>query len=51
MSQILIINLGSTSSKVAVFNNKVCVAEELLQHDISITQLSLLEQETYRVKS
>jgi len=51
MSQILIINLGSASSKVAVFNNKVCVAEELLQHDISITQLSLLEQETYRVKS
>ncbi|KOR13590.1 butyrate kinase [Staphylococcus carnosus] len=51
MAQILVINLGSTSSKIAVFNNQICIAEELLQHDISITQLSLLEQESYRVKS
>lgn len=51
MTQILVINLGSTSSKVAIYNNQQCVAEASLQHDIQITQLSLLQQENHRVQA
>lgn len=51
MTQVLVINLGSTSSKVAIYNQQHCIAEALLQHDIQITQLSLLQQEAHRVQA
>ncbi|MCD8915058.1 butyrate kinase [Staphylococcus simulans] len=51
MTNILVINLGSTSSKIAFFKNKQCAAIETIQHDITITQKPLLEQEPYRIEA
>lgn len=51
MVKILVINLGSTSSKIAIFENKICKCEAVIQHDLAITQLPLLDQESHRIQA
>lgn len=49
MTNILVINLGSTTSKVGFFQNETCVSIETIQHDLNISQKPLLEQQSYRI--
>lgn len=51
MVNILVINLGSTSSKIAIFENKICKNEQVIQHEIEVTQLPLLDQESHRIQA
>lgn len=44
MSQILVLNLGSTSSKVAVYEAHQCMWHDTIRHDIQLTSESLCKQ-------
>lgn len=50
MKQILVINLGSTSTKVAYYENETCVAKETIDHPASELRKfnDFWEQDTYR---
>ncbi|MGP5093745.1 butyrate kinase [Staphylococcus equorum] len=48
MSQILVLNLGSTSSKVAIYTDAYCNYNETIRHDFEITSLNLIEQIKHR---
>ncbi|MGV3041501.1 butyrate kinase [Staphylococcus rostri] len=48
MTRILVLNLGSTSSKIAVYEHMQCVFEHNLMHDMSLTSQSLSEQAPLR---
>ncbi|QLK86100.1 butyrate kinase [Staphylococcus sp. 17KM0847] len=48
MTNILILNLGSTSSKIAVYHDLTCVFQTNLVHDQTVTAQSLLEQQMIR---
>lgn len=48
MTKILVLNLGSTSSKIAVYHDNVCTFEVNLMHDMSLTAQSLSEQAPLR---
>ena len=49
--KILVLNLGSTSTKVAYFENTEEVSNETLRHSTSQVRLPLLEQIPFRLKS
>lgn len=51
MKKILVLNLGSTSSKVAVFDNYDMLFEDVIRHDIEQTNLPLIEQVPFRLES
>ncbi|RXY82341.1 butyrate kinase, partial [Salmonella sp. 3DZ2-4SM] len=51
MKKILVLNLGSTSSKVAVFNNYDMLFEDVIRHDIDQTNLPLIDQVPFRLES
>lgn len=48
MTHILVLNLGSTSSKIAIFDNETCIKREEISHDQALTSLPLEEQITVR---
>ncbi|AKG74042.1 butyrate kinase [Salinicoccus halodurans] len=48
---ILVLNLGSTSTKVAIYNNLNSLAEETLRHPSSETVKPMPEQIEYRLKA
>lgn len=50
MSQILVLNLGSTSSKVAVYEAHQCMWHDTIRHDIQLTSESLCKQKQSRLK-
>jgi len=50
MARILVLNLGSTSSKVAIYEDGVCVRSETIRHQLQITSLSLIDQKAPRKK-
>ncbi|MDW8565077.1 butyrate kinase [Staphylococcus shinii] len=49
MARILVLNLGSTSSKVAVYEAHKCMWHETIRHDIQLTSASLIEQKPARL--
>lgn len=49
MTNILVINLGSTSSKIAFYQDENCIAIKTIHHDLNISQKPLLDQESYRI--
>ncbi|GGI39942.1 butyrate kinase [Mammaliicoccus stepanovicii] len=51
MKKILVLNLGSTSSKVALFENYNMLFEDVLRHEIEKTNLPLIEQIEFRLDS
>lgn len=51
MKNILVLNLGSTSSKVAVFTNYEMLYEDVIRHDMNVTNLPLIDQVPYRLES
>lgn len=50
MTRILVLNLGSTSSKIAVYEAHQCKWHDTIRHDIQLTNASLLEQKPLRLK-
>lgn len=51
MKKILVLNLGSTSSKIAVFTEYDMKFEDVIRHDIEQTNLPLNEQVAFRLES
>ena len=51
MKNILVLNLGSTSSKVAVFTDYEMLYEDVIRHDMNVTNLPLIDQVPYRLES
>lgn len=51
MTNILVIYLGSTSSKIGFYQDENCVSMETIHHDLNISQKPLLDQESYRIDS
>lgn len=51
MKNILVLNLGSTSSKVAVFTDYEMLYEDVIRHDMDVTNLPLIDQVPYRLES
>lgn len=49
-TKILVLNLGSTSSKIAINFDNQCVFYENLKHDMALTSLPLSEQEGKRLE-
>ncbi len=49
--KILVLNLGSTSTKVAIYNNLNSLAEETLKHPASETVKAMPEQIEYRLEA
>ncbi|HJE20175.1 MAG TPA: butyrate kinase [Aliicoccus persicus] len=45
---ILVLNLGSTSTKVAIFEDKTCLFESTLRHPTEVTSLELIDQTEQR---
>lgn len=50
MTRILVLNLGSTSSKIAVYKAHQCMWYDTIRHDIQLTNIPLLEQKPLRLK-
>ncbi|WP_436859933.1 butyrate kinase [Staphylococcus caeli] len=50
MARILVLNLGSTSSKIAIYDDSLCVKSETIRHPLEVTSLSLVDQKTPRKK-
>lgn len=48
MVRILVLNLGSTSSKIAVFDDNIDVLSTTIVHEKDLTQLALIEQKPVR---
>ncbi|WP_323704794.1 butyrate kinase [Mammaliicoccus sp. Dog046] len=51
MKKILVLNLGSTSSKIAVFTEYDMKFEDVIRHDIEQTNLPLNDQVDFRLES
>lgn len=51
MKKILVLNLGSTSSKVSVFTNYDMLFEDVIRHNIEQTNLPLIDQVPIRLES
>lgn len=50
MARILILNLGSTSSKIAIYENTTCIQNKTIRHNIQLTSLKLIDQKEPRMK-
>ncbi|WP_326492772.1 hypothetical protein [Staphylococcus pettenkoferi] len=44
MRLVLVLNLGSTTSKFALYQERECVVNETIAHELAVTQLPLTEQ-------
>lgn len=44
MRLVLVLNLGSTTSKFALYEDRECVVNETIAHELTVTQLPLTEQ-------
>ncbi|WP_239749158.1 butyrate kinase [Mammaliicoccus sp. H-M34] len=51
MKKILVLNLGSTSSKVAVFSDYDMLFEDVIRHNVDQTNLPLIDQVPFRLES
>lgn len=51
MKKILVLNLGSTSSKVGLFSNYDALFETVIKHNVDETNLPLIEQVDFRLES
>nr|WP_263313207.1 butyrate kinase [Mammaliicoccus sp. Marseille-Q6498] len=51
MKKILVLNLGSTSSKVALFSEYNMLYEDVMRHDMDQTNLPLIDQVSFRLES
>jgi butyrate kinase len=50
MARILTINLGSTSSKIALFDNESCIISEILRHSVDEVSGTVDEQTAFRLQ-
>ncbi|MCS4485499.1 butyrate kinase [Staphylococcus americanisciuri] len=50
MTQILVLNLGSTSSKIAIYQDNECLFEECIVHDMFLLSQPLAQQAPLRQK-